>query len=424
MPVTLEQIVAKRREEVALQKAAADLAALRRQAEAHQPRGFRQALETVARARPAVIAELKKASPSKGVLRGSFPAGRLATALANGGAAALSVLTEERHFHGSLDNLREASAATELPCLRKDFIVDEYQLYQARLNDADAVLLIASALAWVVAGRLLAPLRALDDTARSISETDLARRIPVSGNDEIAELARTFNAMLDRLEGAFASQRAFVSDASHELRTPLAVLQGRLEGMLDGVYPRDEAQINAVLQETHMLTRLVDDLRTLAHTESGTLALQKESTDLAILLNDTAASFAAEATERHVQLDVEAPASLPLVDIDPVRVREVLTNLISNALRHTSENGRVSVSAAAQPDAIVVAVSDKGGPIPAEDLPRIFDRFYKGHGSRGSGLGLTIARNLVVAHGGEMRAESAEGKGTTMTFTLPFVRRT
>ena len=177
-------------------------------------------------------------------------------------------------------------------------------------------------------------------------------------------------------------------------------------------------QIAAVLQETRMLARLVEDLRTLAHTESGTLTLQKESTDLAILLNDTAASFAAEASERRIQLDVEAAANLPLVDIDPVRIREVLTNLISNALRHTLENGRVSVTASAHADTIVIAVSDTGRGIPAEDLPRIFDRFYKGHGSRGSGLGLTIARNLVVAHGGEIRAESEEGKGTTMRVIL------
>jgi signal transduction histidine kinase len=168
-----------------------------------------------------------------------------------------------------------------------------------------------------------------------------------------------------------------------------------------------------------MLGRLVEDLRTLAHTESGTLTLQKESTDLAILLNDTAASFAAEAAERHIQLDVEAAASLPLLDIDPVRIREVLTNLISNALRHTPEDGRVSVTASVQTSGVVVRVSDTGHGIPADALPRIFDRFYKGHGSRGSGLGLTIARNLVVAHGGEIQAESGEGKGTTIIFVLP-----
>src|SRR5438105_15669709 len=117
-----------------------------------------------------------------------------------------------------------------------------------------------------------------------------------------------------------------MADIAHELRNPLAVLQGRLEGMLDGVYPRDEAQINAVLQETRMLTRLVDDLRTLAHSESGTLALQKESTDIGILINDAMASFSAEAAEHKVALDTRTPPDLPLVDVDPLRIREVLTN--------------------------------------------------------------------------------------------------
>ena len=146
MPVTLEQIVAQRRQEVAQAKAAADLAALRRQAEAHRPRGFRRALEAASRTRPAVIAELKKASPSKGVLRGSFPVGRLATALAAGGAAALSVLTEERHFQGSLLDMRVARKATGLPVLRKDFIVDPWQVWEARATDADSFLLIVAIL--------------------------------------------------------------------------------------------------------------------------------------------------------------------------------------------------------------------------------------------------------------------------------------
>jgi len=168
-----------------------------------------------------------------------------------------------------------------------------------------------------------------------------------------------------------------------------------------------------------MLTRLVDDLRTLAHTESGTLALQKESTDIGILTSDAAASFSQEAAERKVRMAVTIAPDLPLVDVDPLRIREVLTNLISNALRHTPEGGRVSVVAAAKPDQIVLTVSDTGSGIPAGDLPKIFERFYKGHGSRGSGLGLTIARNLVVAHGGEIRAESVEGKGTDVTVILP-----
>ncbi|HTK95999.1 MAG TPA: indole-3-glycerol phosphate synthase TrpC, partial [Terriglobales bacterium] len=177
MPVTLDEIVALRRRQVAQAKAEADMAALQRRVEAHQPRGFRSALAEAAKAGPAIIAELKKASPSKGVIRGSFPVGRLAHSLAAAGAAALSVLTEEAHFQGSLDNLREASAATELPCLRKDFIVDEFQLLEARANDADAVLLIAGALPW-------GELRALHGAARH-----LGLDVLVEVHDE-AELGR------------------------------------------------------------------------------------------------------------------------------------------------------------------------------------------------------------------------------------------
>jgi indole-3-glycerol phosphate synthase len=178
MPVTLDEIVAARRREVEQAKASTDMAELRRRAEAHTPRGFRRALAKAAESgRPAIIAELKKASPSKGVIRGSFPVGSLATSLAAGGAACLSVLTEEAHFQGSLGNLREASAATELPCLRKDFIVDGFQLLEARANSADAVLLIAASLTW-------AELRALHREAH-----DLGLDVLVEVHDE-AEMGR------------------------------------------------------------------------------------------------------------------------------------------------------------------------------------------------------------------------------------------
>jgi indole-3-glycerol phosphate synthase len=177
MPVTLDEIVAARRADVARLKAETDLAELRRRADAHQPRGFRRALAEAGRTRPAIIAELKKASPSRGVIRGSFHPARLATGLAAAGASALSVLTEETHFQGSLANLNEASAACELPCLRKDFIVDEFQLVEARANHADCVLLIAAALTW-------AELRALHGAAR-----DLGLDVLVEVHDE-AELGR------------------------------------------------------------------------------------------------------------------------------------------------------------------------------------------------------------------------------------------
>ena len=268
-------------------------------------------------------------------------------------------------------------------------------------------------------GRFGSPLTQIVEAADRVADGDYSVRTPEYGPHWMRTVARAFNSMTSSLQAQDQQRRHLMADIAHELRTPLAVLQGRLEGMLDGVYPRDEQQINAVLQETRMLTRLVDDLRTLAHTESGTLALQKEPTDLGILINDAVAAFAVDAAERQITLDVSTAADLPLIDVDPLRVREVLTNLISNATRHTPAGGRVTVGAAAERDSIMMTVSDTGTGIAAADLPKIFDRFYKGSGSGGSGLGLTIVRNLVVAHGGEIHAESVEGRGTVISVRLP-----
>jgi two-component system OmpR family sensor kinase/two-component system sensor histidine kinase BaeS len=268
-------------------------------------------------------------------------------------------------------------------------------------------------------GRFGFPLGNMIEAADRVAAGDYSTRTPEYGPRWMRTLARAFNSMTAKLEVQDRQRRDLMADIAHELRTPLAVLQGRVEGMLDGIYPRDEGQLAAVLQDTRMLARLVEDLRTLAHTESGTLALQKEPTDPAILVNDTAASFAGEAVEHRIQLDVDAAPNLPLVDIDPVRIREVLTNLVSNAFRHTPAGGRITMTVTTQANRLVITVRDTGAGIPVDDLPRVFDRFYKGHGSRGSGLGLTIARNLVAAHGGDHRAESVEGTGTTMTVTLP-----
>jgi len=184
MPSVLDQIVALRRQEVARAKASADVSALRQRAEAHQPRGFRRALAAAGATRPAVIAELKKASPSQGVLRGSFPVGRLATGLAAAGAAALSVLTEEKHFQGSLADLREASAATQLPCLRKDFFVDEFQVLEARAHSADAILLIVAALADDELRRLHAAARehGLDALVEVHDEAELERALALGAD--------------------------------------------------------------------------------------------------------------------------------------------------------------------------------------------------------------------------------------------------
>jgi two-component system OmpR family sensor kinase/two-component system sensor histidine kinase BaeS len=263
------------------------------------------------------------------------------------------------------------------------------------------------------------PLGDIVTASDRVAGGDYSVRATEQGPGWMRGIAQSFNAMIGKLQAQDKQRREMMADIAHELRTPLAVLQGKLEGMLDGVYPRDEAQIAAVLQETKMLSRLVDDLRTLAHSESGTLALQKEPTDLAMLLNDATSAFSPEAAAQSVTVRVTSAADVPSIEIDPLRIREVVTNLVSNALRHTPAGGSVTVEAARRDRVVVVRVSDTGSGIAPDDLPKVFERFYKGSRSRGSGLGLTIARNLVVAHGGDIRADSTPGRGTTIEFTLP-----
>jgi two-component system sensor histidine kinase BaeS len=198
------------------------------------------------------------------------------------------------------------------------------------------------------------------------------------------------------------------------------VIQGNLEGLLDGIYPRDDAHLQPILEETRVLSRLIDDLRTLALAESGALRLEKEPTDLAVLASEAVASFRAQADAAGIELSADAAPDLPLLDVDAARINQVLDNLISNALRYTPNGGAIRVQCSiASGTHIAVAVSDTGAGIPPDRLPHIFDRFYKSSDSRGTGLGLAIAKNLVAAHGGEIEAESRLGEGTTIRFRLP-----
>jgi two-component system sensor histidine kinase BaeS len=219
----------------------------------------------------------------------------------------------------------------------------------------------------------------------------------------VGRVAQEFRAQL-RL------RRQLMADVAHELRTPLAILQGRIEGLLDGVYPRDDARLAELLAETQHLSRLVEDVRTLANAEAGALELRKETVDAAELIRDAAAAMG-------TPIEVHVPETAPIV-VDPVRIREVLLNLLANAEQHAAE-GTVSVSAELRAKDLVIRVRDRGRGIPADELPHLFERFRKGRDSRGSGLGLSIAQKLVLAHGGTIGVESAEGAGTTVTVTLP-----
>jgi two-component system, OmpR family, sensor histidine kinase BaeS len=262
----------------------------------------------------------------------------------------------------------------------------------------------------------------LVDATRRIEAGDYSVRVGPAheGSRSMRQLIGGFDTMAARLETDERQRRTLLAEVSHELRTPLTVVQGNLEAIIDGVYPPDPAHLGIVLDETRVLARLIDDLRTLALSEAGTLALHREPTDPDILVADVVRSFEPAATAAGVELAAEIDGDLPILDIDPVRIREVLANLLANALRHTPRGGRVTLAGAVETDRWVrLEVRDTGLGIDPALLPHVFDRFVTGDDSRGSGLGLAIARQLVLAHGGEIAAESPPDGGTTVRVRLP-----
>lgn len=291
---------------------------------------------------------------------------------------------------------------------------------------ATLVVLVVGLIALILGARFTRrvgrPLTELVDAAGRIEAADYSVRVSERerGSGELQGLTRAFNAMAARLEAEDATRRRLLADVSHELRTPLAVIQGNLEALLDGVYPPDPAHIDPILDEARVLERLIDDLRTLSLAESGVLPLHREATEPAVLLEDVAAAHRARAGAARVELRVEVEGGLPLVDIDPVRMRQVVSNLVDNAIRVMPEGGTVSLAAVRREGSLVLEVTDDGPGIPADLLPTVFERFTKSTESRGSGLGLAIARAIVMAHGGAISATSPPGtRGTTIRISLP-----
>jgi signal transduction histidine kinase len=267
-----------------------------------------------------------------------------------------------------------------------------------------------------------APIGSMLEAAERVAAKDYSARVAESGPGEVRALVRAFNTMAERLQVADEQRRNLLADVSHELRTPLTIIQGNLEGMLDGIYPADPHHINGILEETRVLSRMIDDLRTLSLAESGALRLQLEMVDIAELIDDVAHSFQVQAAASQITLQSNIQPMLPLVEIDPIRIREVLVNLLANALRYTPQDGRIRIDCGftdGDQSWLQISISDSGTGISAQDLPHVFDRFYKSSDSHGSGLGLAIARSLVGAHGGEIKASTETGAGTTIRFTLP-----
>ncbi len=300
---------------------------------------------------------------------------------------------------------------------------------QAVLMGGIIALIAALAVGFFVFRAITRPIEQLTTAAQQLAQGHLDTRVTVDdrpahlGADEISELGAAFNTMAVNLQQSEKLRRDMTADIAHELRTPLAVMRGNLEAMLDGVYALDAEHLSPVLNQVNLLTRLVEDLRTLALAEAGQLPLRKRPTDLAALLHSTLASFEAQAATQRVNLRAEAAASLPILNIDPDRFQQTIGILISNALRYTPAGGSITVAARSHGACVTVEVADTGSGIAPEDLPHVFDRFYRADRSRsresgGSGLGLAIAKSIVEAHGGSIEARSEAGPGTTMVISL------
>lgn len=281
--------------------------------------------------------------------------------------------------------------------------------------------------AGLLAEQLFRPLRTLTQAATRLGRGDLKQRVPVKGSDELAELARTFNHMAASLEEVEERRRAMTADIAHELRTPLAVQRASIEALQDGIYPLTPDQLQPVLEQNLLLTRLVEDLRTLALADAGELSLQKSMVDFSSVVRKVMGQFAPQAASRGIALVLE-PSELFQVEafafLDADRVEQIINNLLSNALRYTPPGGSIRLRLRSEPEQISLQVHDSGPGIPEEALGRIFERFYRVDKARsrsdgGSGLGLAIAAQLAQAHGGSLTAENHPQGGASFTLTLP-----
>jgi len=283
---------------------------------------------------------------------------------------------------------------------------------------------IAVIITFFLSRRILAPVEALTSAAKRLGRGDFSQRVQVKDRSELGELANTFNSMANDLERAEQLRQNMVADVAHELRTPLSNIRGYLEAIRDGVMGPDADTIRSLDEEAALLSRLVDDLQELSLAEAGELKLVCQAEDIGELIKQTVDGAKAQAMAKGVSVSIDLPDKLPPVNIDSHRISQVLRNLLENAVAHTAKGDAITVSAKQQENYVEVAVNDTGEGIPVEGLPNIFERFYRVDKSRarvtgGTGLGLTIAKRLIEAHGGKIEVESELGKGSRFSFTIP-----
>ena len=272
--------------------------------------------------------------------------------------------------------------------------------------------------------RVVVPLSQVIAAARAVAAGDLSARVPVSGPDDLRALSDSFNHMAAALELSDRERRDLLADIAHELRTPLTVIRGRLEGVVDGIYPPDERQIVPALEETYLLGRLVEDLRLLTLAETRQLQFEPRDVSLGDLAEHALDLFTAEAGENNISLELTNNAPGTQIHVDPQRTEQVIGNLISNALRYVPKDGKIWLVLEGNEDTVSLQVNDNGSGVPEEDLPRLFERFWRGEKSRsrssgGAGLGLAITRQLVEAQGGTIKAKNLSEGGLQVLVNFP-----
>ncbi len=272
--------------------------------------------------------------------------------------------------------------------------------------------------------RLITPLAEVIAASRAVTMGNLTARVKVQGPDDLRVLSDSFNQMAGELEKNDRKQRGLIADIAHELRTPLSIIQGKLEGIVDGIYPADCAHVQPILQETRQLEGLITDLDMLAQADSNQLTFNRTTIQLEKLAQQAVKSFEAEACEKKITLSCKSQKKLPTVMGDPQRVSQVINNLLANAIRYIPEGGSIFLHAEKVQNGTQLSVSDNGPGIPEEDLPKIFDRFWRGEKSRsrahgGAGLGLAIARQFIENQGGHIFAENRPEGGLVVRFVLP-----
>ena len=308
-----------------------------------------------------------------------------------------------------------------------------------RINDQESRKVLPIALSYIamvtavsaiVAGALMSrqltkPLDSLQAGAQAIGNNQLAYRVEVAGTEETRQVAETFNQMAAELETAETLRQNLLADVAHELRHPLHILKGNLRAILDDVYPLNKEEIARLVDQTNHMTGLINDLHELAQAEAQQLPMYKQEVDIAQLVKEITAVFKPAALAKEIDLQVELLGTMPILDVDPSRIRQVLHNLLNNGLRHTGKNGRLHITVEQAEDGLQISVADSGTGIKSEDLPFVFDRFYRADNARsreqdGAGLGLAIARAIVDAHDGRISvASDGVDQGSTFTVWLP-----